>query len=119
LRRFILLPQEGKNFRFIASEDVISLFINHVFPDYEVEGIGTFRVIRDSDIEVEEEAEDLVHFFETALKRRRRGQVIRIEFDAKMPENLRQLIMSGLAVPDDCINVLDGFLALNMVSEIV
>ncbi|WP_035008247.1 RNA degradosome polyphosphate kinase [Candidatus Bartonella washoeensis] len=118
LRRFILLPREGKNFRFIASEDVISFFINHVFPDYEVEGIGTFRVIRNSDIEVEE-AEDLVHFFETALKRRRRGQVIRIEFDAKMPENLCQFIMNGLAVPDACINVLDGFLALNMVSEIV
>ncbi|WP_317993370.1 RNA degradosome polyphosphate kinase [Bartonella gliris] len=119
LRRFILLPREGNSFRFIPSEDVISLFISHVFPDYKIDGIGTFRVIRDSDIEVEEEAEDLVHFFETALKRRRRGQVIRIEFDAKMPENLRQLITKGLSVPDNCINVLDGFLALNMVSEIV
>ncbi|GAA5105277.1 RNA degradosome polyphosphate kinase [Bartonella jaculi] len=119
LRRFISLPREGKSFRFIASEDVMSLFMSHVFPEYQVDGIGTFRVIRDSDIEVEEEAEDLVHFFETALKRRRRGQVIRIEFDEKMPENLRQFITNSLAVPDDCINVLDGFLALNMVSEIV
>ncbi|WP_375654561.1 MULTISPECIES: RNA degradosome polyphosphate kinase [unclassified Bartonella] len=119
LRRFILLPQEGNHFRFIASEDVICLFIKHVFPNYEVKGIGTFRVIRDSDIEVEEEAEDLVHFFEIALKRRRRGQVIRVEFDAKMPESLRQFIANSLAVPDNCINVLDGFLALNTVSEIV
>ncbi|WP_429138028.1 RNA degradosome polyphosphate kinase [Bartonella heixiaziensis] len=118
LRRFIPLPREGKCFRFIASEDIMSLFMSHVFPDYQVDGIGTFRVIRDSDIEVEEEAEDLVHFFETALKRRRRGQVIRIEFDARMPENLRQFITNGLAVPDDCINVLNGFLALGMVSEI-
>ncbi|WP_273757632.1 RNA degradosome polyphosphate kinase [Bartonella sp. AU55XJBT] len=119
LRRFILLPQEGNHFRFIASEDVIYLFIKYLFPHDEVNGIGTFRVIRDSDIEVEEEAEDLVHFFEKALKRRRRGQVIRVEFDAKMPENLRQFIVNCLAVPDNCINILDGFLALNMVSEIV
>ncbi|MBB4076158.1 polyphosphate kinase [Bartonella fuyuanensis] len=119
LRRFVLLPQKGNHFRFIASEDIILLFIKQVFPNYEVKGIGTFRVIRDSDIEVEEEAEDLVHFFETALKRRRRGQVIRVEFDAKMPENLRQFIANCLAVPDNCINILDGFLALNMVSEIV
>ncbi|PIT69309.1 RNA degradosome polyphosphate kinase [Bartonella tribocorum] len=119
LRRFILLPQEGKHFRFIASEDVIYLFIKYLFPHYEVNGMGTFRVIRDSDIEVEEEAKDLVHFFEKALKRRRRGQVIRVEFNAKMPENLRQFITKCLAVPDNCINVLDGFLALNMISEIV
>ncbi|VEJ45474.1 RNA degradosome polyphosphate kinase [Bartonella vinsonii] len=119
LKRFILLPQEGNNFRFIASEDVMSLFMRYVFPDFKIDGIGTFRVIRDSDIEVEEEAEDLVHFFETALKKRRRGQVIRIEFDAKMPKNLRQFITKGLSVPDNCISVLDGFLALNMLSEIV
>ncbi|EJF76921.1 polyphosphate kinase [Bartonella birtlesii LL-WM9] len=119
LKRFILLPQEDNNFRFIACEDVVSLFISHVFPTYKVDGIGTFRVIRDSDIEVEEKAEDLVHFFETALKRRRRGQVIRIEFDAKIPKNLRQFITNSLAVPDNYISVLDGPLALNMVSEIV
>ncbi|PIT70541.1 RNA degradosome polyphosphate kinase [Bartonella tribocorum] len=119
LKRFILLPQEDHRFRFIVSEDVIYLFIKYLFPHDEVNGIGTFRVIRDSDIEVEEEAEDLVHFFEKALKRRRRGQVIRIEFDAKMPENLRQFIANCLAVPDNCIHVLDGFLALNRVSEII
>ncbi|MBX4335548.1 RNA degradosome polyphosphate kinase [Candidatus Bartonella raoultii] len=119
LKRFILLPQKGNNFRFIMYEDVIKLFINHVFPDFDVKGIGIFRVIRDSDIEVEEQAEDLVHFFETALKRRRRGQVIRIEFDAKMPENLQKFITKALAVPDNCISVIEGFLALNMVSEIV
>ncbi|WP_208435712.1 RNA degradosome polyphosphate kinase [Bartonella phoceensis] len=119
LKRFILLPQKGNHFRFIVSEDVISLFMHYVFPDFEFDEMGTFRVIRDSDIEVEEEAEDLVHFFETALKRRRRGQVIRIEFDTKMPENLRRFITNGLVVPSNCISILDGFLALNMVSEIV
>ncbi|WP_336279347.1 RNA degradosome polyphosphate kinase [Bartonella sp. CB175] len=118
LNRFVLLPQKGNHFRFVAFENVISLFIHRLFPIDEVNGLGIFRVIRDSDIEVEEEAEDLVSFFETALKRRRRGQVIRIEFDAKMPKNLRQCIMDGFSVPEDHVNILDGLLALNAISEI-
>ncbi|ENN92410.1 RNA degradosome polyphosphate kinase [Bartonella bovis] len=118
LKRFILLPQEKNSFRFIAFEDVIGLFVSHLFPGYEVKGKGIFRIIRDSDIEVEEEAEDLVHLFETALKKRHRGQVIRIEFDVKTPEDLRQFITNELAVPDNCISTLNGLLALDMISEI-
>ncbi|WP_455475268.1 RNA degradosome polyphosphate kinase [Bartonella sp. B17] len=118
LKRFILLPQKDNHFRFITLEDVVSLFIHRLFLADEVNGFGIFRVIRDSDIEVEEEAEDLVRFFETALQRRRRGQVIRIEFDAKMPRDLRQFVTNGLAVPENYISVLDGLLALNMISEI-
>ncbi|MCT8999021.1 RNA degradosome polyphosphate kinase [Chelativorans intermedius] len=119
LQRFIALPTRGKSARFIALEDVVEMFIAKLFPGYKVNGSGTFRIIRDSDIEVEEEAEDLVRLFETALKRRRRGSVIRIEFESSMPEGLRDFVATELGVPSSRISVLDGPLAISQISEIV
>ncbi len=118
LDRFIRLPDVKNVIRYITLEDVVSQFIDRLFPGYEVKGSGTFRIIRDSDIEVEEEAEDLVRFFETALKRRRRGSVIRIETDSEMPASLRQFVVQELGVPENRIAVLPGLLALNTLSEI-
>jgi len=119
LKRFIELPEKSRKSRFIALENIVSLFIGKLFPGYEIKGSGTFRIIRDSDIEVEEEAEDLVRLFESALKRRRRGQVIRIEFDDEMPGELREFVATELGVAANRISVLKAPLAINQISEIV
>ncbi|MGI9481855.1 MAG: RNA degradosome polyphosphate kinase [Hyphomicrobiales bacterium] len=123
LERFIRLPakkgdQEG-HFRFLSLEHLIFMHFSRLFPGYKVLGEGVFRVIRDSDIEVEEEAEDLVRFFESALLRRRRGTVIRLEIEASMPLDLREFVAEELDVDSDAIVVCEGFVGYDEVAGLI
>ena len=108
--RFVRLP--GKEVRFLPVEAMIGQFLDHLFPGFAVAGKGMFRILRDSEVEIEEEAEDLARLFETALKRRRRGHVIYLGVEAGMPEELRTFLAEKLDASADDVFPLDGLLGL-------
>ncbi len=127
LQRFIRLPEpkDGKarsgrpRVRFIRAETLISLFVEQLFADHHVESQGAFRVLRDSDIEVQEKAEDLVRLFETALKKRRLGSVIRLGIEGTMPEPFREMVIKALEVDDSQVFVHKGLLGLADAKEMI
>ena len=122
LERFIRLeaePDKPKEIRFIKLESVIGMFLGELFSGFEVKSQGAFRVLRDSDIELQEEAEDLVRSYESQLKRRRRGNVIRLELEARMPERLRKFVIDELEVREESVFVKDGILALADTSQLI
>ena len=103
IERFIRLPARAgaePRIRFVLLEDLVGLFLNRLFPGFEIVAKGMFRLIRDTGVEFEEEAEDLVRSYETALKRRRRGVAIHLSVDAAMPDDLRALVIDELDVDD-------------------
>ncbi|PCD77504.1 RNA degradosome polyphosphate kinase [Pseudothioclava arenosa] len=114
--RFVRLPGGA---RFLPMEDLLLLHLSMLFPGYRDAGHCAFRVLRDSDLEVEDEAEDLVREFETALKRRRRGQVIRMKITQGAPESLKSLIMDELHVTEDEVVEVRGLLGIADIKELV
>jgi polyphosphate kinase len=123
VERFIRLPAgDGKGhgqIRFILLEELVLMFLDRVFPGFTVNGGGLFRLIRDTDIEIEEEAEDLVRSYETALKRRRRGVVIHLNVDPAMPEALRALVANELDASPEEIHIQRGLLAVSDVKQMI
>jgi len=117
LPRFVRLPGEAA--RYVAIEALIRRHISLMFPDYQLLGGGAFRIIRDSDIEVEEEAEDLVRFFRSAIKRRRRGRVIRLELEEDMPDALEAMVREGLDASEAILSESKGFLGITDLGALV
>ncbi|MCA2009912.1 RNA degradosome polyphosphate kinase [Pararhodobacter sp. CCB-MM2] len=117
--RFVRLPAEGLAFRFLPLEELLLDQIEALFPGYRVITSHAFRVLRDSDMEVEEEAEDLVREFEVALKRRRRGEVVRLTMTAGAEPSLKSLVMEELGVEAEEVVELDGLLGMADVKELV
>jgi len=122
LDRFIRLEADAgkpKEIRFIKLESVIGMFLTELFSGFDIKSQGAFRVLRDSDIELQEEAEDLVRSYESQLKRRRRGNVIRLEIEARMPDRLRKFVIGELEVREESVFVKDGILALADTSQLI
>jgi len=117
LPRFVRIP--GGSGRYIALETLIRRKTDYLFPRYEVLRGGAFRIIRDSDIEVEEEAEDLALYFRTAIKRRRRGRVVRLELEPNMPDSLVAGVQDGLDAKTAIVSETRGFLGMNDLSQLV
>ncbi len=121
--RFLRLPDSdfagGREVRFLALENLIELFLDRLFPGYELIASGTFRVIRDSEIEIDEESEDLVSNFETALRRRRRGNVVRLSIEASMPNELREFVVREMEVSDREIVIVKGALGLASTRQLI
>ncbi len=112
--RFVRLP--GTAIRFLPLEELVHIFLPRLFPGYEVSEHGFFRLIRDSDVEINEEAEDLVLLYESALKRRRRGDLISIALDITMPVELRDFLFDQLEITSQSqsVHVFDLDLMLNI-----
>ncbi|HYD88369.1 MAG TPA: RNA degradosome polyphosphate kinase [Vitreimonas sp.] len=114
-----LEPGERPQRRFLTLENTITLFLDELFPGYQVEAQGGFRVVRDSDIEIQEEAEDLVREFEARLKERRLGDIVRLKVEASMPEDLRGFIVRELEADPRDVIVVDGLIGLAALSALV
>ncbi len=122
LERFIRLepdPARPKEIRFIQLESMIAMFLTELFTGFEIKSQGAFRLLRDSDIELQEEAEDLVRSYESQLKRRRRGNVIRLEIEGGMPERLRKFVIEELDVKEDSVFLKDGLLAIADTAQLI
>jgi polyphosphate kinase len=116
--RFVQLPTENGQ-RFLPLEELLLLNLDQLFPGYRIKGHCTFRVLRDSDLEVEEEAEDLVREFEVALKRRRRGEVVRMKLSADAPPALKATIMEELHIRDAEVVEVEGLIGIGNLKELV
>ncbi|WP_376096822.1 RNA degradosome polyphosphate kinase [Roseomonas sp. CCTCC AB2023176] len=118
--RFIRLPTEpGGPARFLLLEDLILLNLQRLFPGFILAERGLFRLIRDTDVEFEEEAEDLVRSYETALKRRRRGRAIRLSVTGDTPADMAEFVAEELDAPRAEMFQVEGLLGLSDLTQLI
>jgi polyphosphate kinase len=116
LDRFVKFP--GKEIKLILVENIINLFLANIFPDFEVEQTAWFRIIRDTEVEIDEEAEDLMRTYQSALKQRIQGSVIRLSLSSDVPEDLCQMIVDEVGVDQFDVVRHDGLLGLSDTGEL-
>ena len=121
LSRFVAVPGQGagQGSAFVPIEFLVELFADLLFPGFAVRSLGVFRIIRDSDIEIEEEAEDLVRLFRTAIRRRRRGRVILLELEADMPAELAAMLNADIQGHEAIVAKVGGFIGLAALATLV
>ncbi|PZO69853.1 MAG: RNA degradosome polyphosphate kinase, partial [Pelagerythrobacter marensis] len=117
LKRYVRVP--GREAIYVSIEALISRFADHMFPGFTITGGGAFRVLRDSDIEIEEEAEDLVRTFRSAIQRRRRGQVIQLELEEGFDPVGEALLREQLGASAGTVVKTEGLIGLVGLEEIV
>ncbi len=116
--RFVRLPGDDRA-RFLPLEELLLLYVGRLYPGHKMKGSCAFKLLRDSDLEVEDEAEDLVREFETALKRRRRGEVVRLKMSSDAPKALTKLIMAELHVTSNEVVEVSGLIGVSDLNELV
>jgi polyphosphate kinase len=119
LPRFVALPAKGQQVRLVRIEQIIELFYEELFPNYNLTSNGIIRIIRDSDLETQDGAEDLVRYYESALKRRRMGQIIRLAISDTTPENLQEFLIKEMHVATEDVVRVSGMLGLASISELL
>ena len=119
--RFIPVGKKGKRASqtYVLLEDMLKLFAPDLFPSFNITDFGLFRITRDSEIAVDEEAEDLVRHFEFLLKKRRRGRVIRLSLDSRSPEHLKSFLIESFEAWDEEIMEIDGLLGLGDLEQLI
>lgn len=126
LPRFVRVPGDiggqglgGGGAIYISIASLIQRYAKKLFPGFTIKGDGLFRVLRDSDIEIEEEAEDLVRTFRSAIQRRRRGQVIQLELEEDFDKHGEAILLEQLGVNEAAVIKTDGMIGIDGLAEIV
>lgn len=118
IERFIFVNEMEKQKTFITVEDLVELFASDLFPNKKIFDITKFRILRDTEIEIQEESEDLVVFYEEALQRRKRGEVVYVEIENQTSSLLMEFIKNEMNVEDYFVKEIDGILGLESVREL-